>query len=216
MSTEETRGQTAHEVATEIEPILDVIADALNQAMARTAFFFNAENELPDRYLHPALVRWYAKRRLTESGHDVSEDEPDLAFTRDELANNGLLLSHRDVQVRVLKCDDGELPVPNSIARQGYYSQQVEMRFLENGDVSQFRMNLVLLWDVNDNYELSRLILVYPRSGGRSRTSVEEYWRIELPVPAPATIEVGELEVEVEDLPITLAREEVSETEKPG
>jgi hypothetical protein len=211
---DETTSSDYDGVAAELATILDILTDALNVGVGQANGFFADERQLPDTYLHPALVRWYAKRYLNDAGTSVSDDM-DAEFSRDELANNGLLVSYRDVQIRVLKSDDGELPVPGrSRVKQAFYNQQLAFRFTPDGETSTFRLNLVLLWDVDHNFNLSSLVLVMPGSGGLTRASVDEYWRTTLPVPLAAPL-VVEPEPLMEDLPITVATKEDAAGQKP-
>lgn len=207
------------DVVREVGPLLLLVTEALDFGASKAASFFNGEGELPDRYLHPALVRWNAKRFLRDSGHVVEEEEGDHSdVDSDELANNGILVSYKEFQLRVLKAEEGNLlPVPGrSEAKQAFYSQQLAVRFNDAGDAQPIRMNLVLLWDVDGTQALSRLVLVYPRTGGVTRSSVSEYWRYDLELGESREPESLVAEPAIEDLPLTLADRQESDEKSAG
>ena len=84
------------------------------------------------------------------------------------------------IRFRILKSDNGSLPAPGpSQKRQQFYAQQGTL-FPEdkNGDESKElpRANLVLHWVPDEEYNLSRVSLACPISGGITRASVRSEW----------------------------------------
>ena len=112
---------------------------------------------------------------------------------------------------RVLKADEGDVPIPGpSERKQKFYSQaQLVFPFMageeEVGESPE--VNFIVLWDVPPgSYSNLALVLVCPKAGGTTRDSVEIYWGQTLPHPADEmpTPSGGE---EAEDLDIKLLDE---------
>jgi hypothetical protein len=72
-----------------------------------------------------------------------------------------------------------------------------------NAERTKDRLNLIVLWDLDNLWNLDKLTLVCPKAGGLTRESVEQYWEIQ--IPHPALIQASEQKpVVVEDVPMTL------------
>lgn len=174
-------------VVLDLWPLLHVIRESLRTACRRAAEYPKAAGigESPDVWLSPSLVRYHVLKDLEGSG------SLPLRADLQGLANNGLIFSTRETNVRVLKSDEGDLPVPGqSIARRAFY-QQLPLGFVEEDAESP--LNLVLLWDADRDYELIDLSLACPKAGALTRASVEAHWNHPLPLygePAVRDIDV--------------------------
>ena len=167
------------EILESLTSLIPHLYHSLEAAIQAARSFFDERNEKPDPYLFPCLVRYHAKLLLRER-----EQAADYEF--DDLANNGLYLVFGEYPIRVLKSDDGRLPVPgNSKAKQEFYNQQLSFTFMPGSvTLPMSRMNLVVLWDTDSLWNLERLTLVCPKAGGVTRESVETHWEIQIPHPA--------------------------------
>jgi hypothetical protein len=170
-------------------PLLKVIRESLRAACHRAAEYPTSAgiDEQPDVWLSPSLVRYHVLKDLGEKG------TLPLAADLQGLANNGLIFSTRGANVRVLKSDEGDLPVPGqSFARRAFY-QQLPLGLDESdGEPS---LNLVLLWDADRDYELIDLSLACPKTGALTRASVEAHWNHPLPLygePSVPNIDVDD------------------------
>jgi len=157
---------------------LTVQALIAGTAHARAYAGWQAEGTV-DRFLGPALVRMGAKRFMVAKGQEVNEEE-ELEFEPEFLANLGLALSAPGIHVRVLKSDHGTVPVPGpSQVRQRFYAQGQGSLFPEAELSSERRLpvvNLVLHWSTDAHYQLERVSLACPKAGELTRASVECYW----------------------------------------
>lgn len=207
------------EVQQNLELILPIIHTALEHGTLKAREFFEHEDKDKnvDRYLAPNLVRWWAKKYLHGAGLQVTEEQAE--FDLQQLPNNGLCLSFGRYRIRILKSDDGELPVPgNSVRRQNFYHQISIVYVTEEGALVQEDVtNLIILWDISRPYNLSGLSLAYPKSGKDTKASVQVHWHVPIKHPAFAfTVDAKSKPMTEEDnLPLKLKQIE-KKTEEAG
>ena len=103
------------------------------------------------------------------------------------LALNGIAFKRGSYYVRVLKADDGALPVPGrSERKQSFYCQAQLSLFSVEADEPALdpEINLIVLWDVtHGSFNNLTLMLACPKAGDLTRDSVEAYWYRPLPHP---------------------------------
>ncbi|MEO7190916.1 MAG: hypothetical protein ABI051_07655 [Vicinamibacterales bacterium] len=155
----------------------------------------------------PSHVRKGAKRFLLADGQDVHDDADDLDYETQALSNLGLLIKTGQVQIRLLRSATGHgLPVPGqSIARRQYYNQlslfDSQSVGLAEGDPLVGRF--VLHWSTDAEYNLERVYLALPKTGGETRDSVEAYW--DWPIwRRHSLVSDGQVQAEVLDVDIYL------------
>lgn len=181
----------SEETLFELRGLLAIIWSAIDSATTEAREFFDSREKNIDRCLAPCLVRYHTKLFLTKEGQDVEEEEMVEADDYDlvNVPNNGLYLEYGKYRIRILKSDSGELPAPGiSKKRQDFWSQrQTDMfEYLKNEYseiTSESRINLIVLWDVFENYGLSSLHLACPQSGGTTKESVSTHWTVSVPNP---------------------------------
>jgi len=207
------------EVQKDLELILPIINTALEHGTSNAKDFFEREDQdkLIDRYLAPNLVRYWAKRYLQGAGLQVSEEQAE--FNLKPLPNNGLCLIFGRYRVRILKSDDGDLPVPgDSVSRRNFYQQISIVYATENGEeVQEDVSNLLILWDIDVAYNLTGLSLAYPKAGKDTKASVQVHWHVPITHPAFAFTVDAESQPanEEDDLPLQLKYVE-KKTEEAG
>jgi hypothetical protein len=187
------------ETLAQLTPLIIPLYRSLEASVQEARGFFDDREETVDSYLFPCLVRYHAKLLLEEAGQTAD-------YELDDLANNGLYLRFGGYQIRILKSDNGKLPVPGtSRPKQEFYSQQLEFDFMpaETGEPTRSLLNLVVLWDVSGLRNLEKLTLVCPKAGSTTRDSVEQHWEIQIPHPAHLQEPMPRVEA-VEDLEISL------------
>lgn len=200
-------------VLEDISRLIPVIYDAFEASLNSTREYFEERNQAVDPYLAPSLVRYNTKLYLREAGQ-TAEDIFDLGT----MANNGLLLTYGKYKLRILKADDGDIPAPGpSKIKQAFYNQELPFVFSSGTEENDAPLNLVLVWDVANDYRLRGLSLVCPKAGNTSRSSVEKHWvwPLAMPIFSTATPDVGGSDAGVpEDLPIEYLAEMDAEGEK--
>ncbi len=206
------------EVMEAVADPLSLIYEGMEASTLHTREYFDAEDRELDWNLAPCLVRSHLKHFLQQRGQQVEDLQPE------QLANNGLLYHFNEYSIRILKTQDGTIPVPgNSKKRQDYFSQVPTQRSLsgwalayqEEESEPQATVNLVVLWDVNHKYDLGDLYLAMPKSGKEPYGRVEAHWTETLPHPATGdalnTSTLNEHD-DQDDLPFTVKENRLSGT----
>lgn len=173
---------TVAEVVEDAGGVLSVIATAIADACQNIQTFYLEHGEdAPDPNLSPNLIRWFVKRYLDNPGHTLHSLAID--YEREELSNNGLLIQWSKYLIRVRKAVSGfNLPPATSAALDLYYDQ-VQLELFPDLASSEFlpghqnEIKLVLLWEVDKDYQLTGLSLALPRTGG---DDPQVFWRVPL------------------------------------
>src|SRR5712672_1967641 len=104
------------ETLAQLTPLIPILYHSIEASIQEARSFFDAKSSRVDPFLFPCLVRYHAKLLLDGSGQSAE-------YELDELANNGLYLRFSGYQIRILKSDNGRLPVPGpSRQRQEFYN----------------------------------------------------------------------------------------------
>ena len=161
-------------VLQEMATLTPYLYTALEIGTMKAREYFDAELRPINRYLAPEIVRYHAKTYL-----DLVANGP---FSTEPLARNGLWVRNfRDLEIRILKSYDGELPLPGSKAKQEFY-QQLTLAIFETTKP----LKLVVLWDVSFPYNLQPLTLACPRTSEPEQMLVEAHWYAPIPYPVPS------------------------------
>ncbi len=161
----------------EIGPLVPHLYAALENGTMKAREYFELEKQVINRYLAPEIVRYHAKMYLDAVSKGLFSTEP--------LARNGLWIKgFGDVEIRVFKSFDGELPIPGSKARQEYYEQLTLPIFPKEP------LKLAVLWNVGHPYDLQLLKLACPRTSDPEKMLVEAHWYAPIPYPTRKTFEV--------------------------
>ncbi len=203
-------------VLAQLQPVIPSVYSALEAALQKTREFFDVDTVEVDRSLAPNLVRYYAKRFLSEEGWSIEYEQPD--YELQPLPNNGLCLKYGRHEIRILKADDGELPAPGqSKSRQRFWNWNGQQSFdfsydhesCESDQEELQNLHLIILWDVNSHtYQLNRLLLGCPVGG--DITTASAYFLEEIPHPLEVTgaNTLADTAVVIEDLDISLVEEQ--------
>ena len=137
------------------------------------------------------LVRLHVKSELVGLGFDCRD-----------IANTGLFFTYGQYPIRVLKAEEGGLPVPgHSRKMQDYYGQEPSLELFPQETQQQAAgPNLIVLWDTNEDYYVDSIKLICPRAGGDTKASVEKHWEDVLLSPRQWAREQGEENRSEDDL----------------
>lgn len=191
---------SAQDVVLSNRAVLRRIVEALRKGTAHARWYFDEMDEEIDKALAPGLVRKGAKRELIATGTAVENEEDVTQHSAggalviatpptgnaEFLSNLGLAVLADGIRFRVLRSDDGMVPVPGiSKARQAFYSQQAYFpgwAALVAEVVGSLPVipsnvtNCVVHWDTDDEYNLTRVYLALPLTGNTTRDSVATLW----------------------------------------
>ena len=170
-------------VRADIDPLLLVLRKLLDDAAGKARGY--PQENLPRRDLcfMSHLVRLHVKSGLV--GYD---------FDCRDIPNTGIFFTYGRYPIRILKADEGELPVPgHSRKRQAFYGQAPSLELFPRKTQRQTDgPNLIYLWDVNADYFVDSLKLICPKAGGDTKGSVETHWEDILLSPKQWAHERGE------------------------
>jgi len=209
LSTQPISIPSSSDVLHDLDSLLNVLFGVMDSAVQQANDFFESRKEAVNRYLHPGLVRYHAIGLLRQHGHEAKEesDEPDLEQL--PLANNGIALSFRSYDLRVLKAFANQSPPAPGYSRrkQAFYGQQLRLGLSltdETDEAPVASLNLLVLWVVDSNFRLRELILTCPKSGGVTRDSVAVHWSVPVPSPIERLTSPDHLIPQAHDLPYRL------------
>jgi hypothetical protein len=161
------------------------IYEVMEKAVPQAKEFFVSGDEPVDTYLFNDLIRYHAKELLRDSGFAVEDDVEDVSeYEFRTLSNNGLFGRFNGHLFRILKADHGRVPMPMSGKRREFYTQPPQLPLpLNTPDKpgANASHNILILWEVDDQYNFLRLRLACPESVGRTRESLKVYFNEPLP-----------------------------------
>lgn len=160
--------------------------EVMERVMPQAKELFVKEDKSVDIYLFNDLVRYYAKEMLQDSGFTVEDDVEEIAEYRFKaLVNNGLSGKFNGHLFRILKADYGSVPMPVSGKKKEFYNQHQQLTLpldaLDSEPSMKVRHNILILWEVDNQYNFLRLRLACPKSVGDKRESLEVYFNEPLP-----------------------------------
>ena len=210
-----TRIPTTKEILNRISPIVPHVQSAFEKAIQEAIAYFKdnppsgGTHEI-DAYLAPAMVRYKVKGHLEKSGIESK------LFGREDLPNNGLLIRFDGLHIRILKAiRGGGIPPPgDSDQKAEFYCQQLKLFPLKDSDNEKpAEWNLILLWDVTEDYLLKGLTLALPEYGRDN--NVDLHWQAMIPHPA-ISLEPEPAETETDDLDEVSRRRDEDTDDKEG
>lgn len=205
------------EVYADFKPILPTFYHALETAIQNAKAQFKLwGKEKVDRFLFSHLVRYFAKDILNTDKLPIFDEFPeeDIEYKFNLLVNNGLSGVYNGYSFRILKSAKGEIPLPPSKERLKYYNHQLFMTSLFEDKVSSIikvRPNILILWDINSNYELTQLRLACTKASDLNQTKVQVHFNE--PISHPAETMSEKPKDIKEDLPISKKEAEIEETQ---
>lgn len=193
----------APEAMTRMLPALPVVYQGLEIGVA-SANDYMAASGLPfDGSWHAAMVRIHLRQHIHRQGWTIDSDDCLKAV---ELNNGGLSIRYAGCQLRILKAYQKQVPPPGrNGARQRFYRQVSLLPESEDGHIA----NLILLWVLDADHQLSQVLLACPRYEDPWIASA--YWYLQVPHaaemirpiaanPAPSVDEMDEdLDMETKD-----------------
>ena len=208
------------ELLGDIRPLSATLYDNFIEATQIALPYFSGRQLPLNDILLSCMVRYEVKRLLSTNGVPVTDEEvtDDKDLPMEALALVGLSGFYKGYHFKVLKSSDGTLPVASSDTRRAFYGQQLEMRLPDQPDANlePVHPNIVFLWRFDSSWTTMDLTVSVPRSGGSTRSSVKEYYRVSIPHPI-TTILVPRPQIgqePIEEPPITIKETEIDTDSK--
>jgi hypothetical protein len=160
--------------------------EVMEEVIPQAKELFVKEDKPIDVYLFNDLVRYYAKEMLHNSGFTVEDDVEEIAeYSFKALVNNGLSGKFNGHLFRILKADHGSVPMPVSGKKKEFYNQHRQLTLPFDDPDSEpsmkLRHNILILWEVDSQYNFLQLRLACPKAVGKTRESLEVYFNEPLP-----------------------------------
>ena len=174
-------------VRADVGPLLPVLRQLLDDAAGKARGYPQENLQRRDLCFMSHLVRLHVKFGLGG-----------LSFDCRDIPNTGIFFTYDKYPIRILKADEGELPVPGqSRKRQDFYGQAHSLELFPRETQRQTDgPNLIYLWDVNEDYFVDSLKLTCPKAGGETRGSVETHWTDVILSPKQWAREQGERDLD--------------------
>ena len=169
-------------------------------------YFFDRQREVDER-LATDMFRYEMKHVLNSRGVDVDLDDEDMGqefqseVDLNWLPNNGIEGTYKGWRFKLLRSRNGSVPPPGrSERRKLYYAQQLPLAGFENPVKSQYRPNLVILWDFERPYKQVTINLAMPKESTGAFGAVQCHFNDVVRHPAEVTAQmVGTLKHNFED-----------------
>jgi hypothetical protein len=200
------------------EQIRDFVSDALSlvyEGLLLGAYkaqeYFDDDSNGINFPLAANIARYHAKQYVK------SNRRLDAPYWFGELPNNSIEIRQDWCLIKVLKGRNGEPPTAsNTIRSREFYHQSQPtlpgitlIKVWKSRDWKEFIkqctfLNLILCWEVDFSYSISKVQLMCPRQSGRYWEGVRTFWRLPVahPVMGIKDLPTVDEEQEVEDLPV--------------
>jgi hypothetical protein len=175
---------TFQQALASLESVPSILYRGLEHAAYKTCTFRDDEcpKELLDGGLSASLLRFHAIRYLQGKGIEALPDDPAWHF--DHLSFMGIAFYYNQQHVRVLKGPQGSLLGCGISEKRKRFYNQLPSNYLMGNTPMRSQANLIVLWDFDPSYHLSKLRLALPAKGGRRPQDVSVYWCEVLSHPA--------------------------------
>jgi len=155
--------------------------EVMEKVIPQAKELFEKKGKPVNIYLFNDLVRYYAKELLEDSGFPVEDDVEEVTeYEFKALLNNGLSGKFNGHRFRILKADHGSVPMPVSGTKKEFYTQPPQLPLPLEPSI-KVRHNILILWEVDNQYNFLWLRLACPKAVGVTRASLEVYFNKPLP-----------------------------------
>jgi len=191
-------------VQADLSSLLQSVYEALDAGAASCRRYYDefCDGDQPGSHLREMIVRDQARRFLFKHGHDVRvlRELPHMQLVAEPLIS--LLVHCNGYAVRVLKGRHGIPPGCGMSKRRKAFYNQAPVRFLnERGERDASTTNLLLLWDFDSLFGISRVWLACPQTAGPRSQDVVLAWKEQIGAPVqvqPSTARASEQAAEDE------------------
>lgn len=161
-------------------PIPNLLYRALEFGTSQNRTYWDqlCDQERPGLHVREMLVRHQAKRFLLREQIPVKEDR----FSVETEPLIALVFRYEDIAVRVLKGRKGIIPgCGRSRNRRRFYNQAPQFFLDKSRRTRKTKLNLVVLWDFDQSFNLRQLWLACPISAGKTPAQIGCFWKEPIP-----------------------------------
>jgi hypothetical protein len=188
------------EVLLAIRPVSDRIHLGLHSLLPVTRSYFDGLGLPLDKALHAMLTRHRLKHLLLEQQIRAEDEvtEENMDFSVKGISNCGLIVSAGNCVLRVLKCNNCELPPAGSNERYEFYQRNLAFPASDSYPGEPMpRLNLVAAWNTTSTHDLGTFSIVCP-FGQSEKAVANKWWKTLMlprilpvldPMPAEPTLE---------------------------
>jgi hypothetical protein len=173
--------------------MFDLADSALRDSIPKAKNMFALFNGQPDRAVHAMNTRYLMKVFLQANDVSAQEQSADGDLNIEWVPNCGLFVKLSEAEIRILKTGPFGVPKATSAARSRYYSSnQMLLRFsarAASDNSSNLPLTLVLLWDIDEEFNYLGLEVACPRATNSDGT-VDCFWIAKWDGPKPQAIPV--------------------------
>ena len=173
-------------VKADLSVLLQSIYEAMDAGAASCRRYYDefCDGDQPGSHLREMIVRDQARRFLFKHGHDVRvlRELPHMQLVAEPLIS--LLVHCNGYAVRVLKGRHGIPPGCGMSKKRKAFYNQAPVRFLnERREPDASTTNLLLLWDFDSLFGISRVWLACPQRAGARSQDVVLAWKEQIGAP---------------------------------
>lgn len=173
-------------VQADLNSLLQSVYEALDAGAASCRRYYDefCNGDQPGSHLREMIVRDQARRFLFKHGHEVRvlRELPHMQLVAEPLIS--LLVHCNGYAVRVLKGRHGIPPGCGMSRKRKAFYNQAPIRFLnERGEPDASTTNLLLLWDFDSLFGISRVWLACPQRAGAHSQDVVLAWKEQIGAP---------------------------------
>lgn len=156
---------------------------ALQDSTAKARDLFGLLNGPRDRAVHAMNTRYLLKVFLTAreivAEEESADEQPEASnggLSLEWVANCGVFVRLPEANIRILKPGPSGIPKCTSTTRSRYYeSNQMLLSFGKNHSQPELPLTLVLLWDIDTEFNYDSLAVACPRTTRKDGT-VDCFW----------------------------------------
>ena len=188
------------------EQVLESLSDILPrlyQAIEESLTTARAHFESRDRDFDPWLVAHILRDEAKTAIDKMRRTDIDLMwsdFNREDIAFSGLSIIYGKYKIKIYKGKNGVLPASGRTKANRNFFYQPSL-----ADCFDY-LNLVIIWNVDINYDLVDMRLACPRYPEKYPENSLEHWSIPIPPPSGTITVKKPFDDPVEDLPFERKR----------
>lgn len=175
------------EIASKVRDLTSAVYEGLINGSLMAREYFDQLDEEIETSFAANITRFHAKKYVQKNINIRT------AYFMEEPPNNSIAFRHDWFQLKVLKGRDGEPPTATKTGKsQRFYTQVSDsapylpgidwIKLMQSVDWDSFVetrnfINLILCWEADRDYNISKVQLMCPRKSGKYKQGVHLFWK---------------------------------------